>query len=258
MSEIFLYILVMLASVIAGFINTLAGSGSLIMLPLLIWLGLPPVVANGTNRIAVVFQSATGLLTFLKKSSIRLQNPAWVVTPSLLGALLGAYVATQVSNEFFKNFLGVLMLVMLFLILLKPEKWLKEKFTENFNEKKWYNLFGLFLVGIYGGFVQAGVGIFLLIVLVMGLEKQMKTANAYKLIIVALYALPVLFVFLWSGQADLKWGFLTALGQSLGAYVAAHFAAKHPQANRWTYYLLIAVVVASILYFYWDFLKALT
>jgi uncharacterized membrane protein YfcA len=240
----------MLASVLAGFINTLAGSGSLIMLPLLIWLGLPPVVANGTNRIAVVFQSATGLITFLKKSSIRLKNPAWVVVPSLLGALVGAYAATQVSNEFFKDFLGVLMFVMLFLILLKPEKWLKEKVSENFNEKKWYNLIGLFLVGIYGGFVQAGVGIFLLIVLVMGIEKPMKIANAYKLIIVALYALPVLLVFLWSGQANFKWGIFTAVGQSLGAYIAAHFAAKHPQADRWTYYLLIIVIVASIAYFY--------
>lgn len=250
MPEPILYLLVMLASVLAGFINTLAGSGSLIMLPLLIWLGLPPVVANGTNRIAVVFQSATGLITFLKKSSIRLKNPAWVVVPSLLGALLGAYVATQVSNEFFKDFLGVLMFVMLFLILLKPEKWLKEKVNENFNEKKWYNLIGLFLVGIYGGFVQAGVGIFLLIVLVMGIEKPMKVANAYKLIIVALYALPVLLVFLWSGQANFKWGIFTAVGQSLGAYIAAHFAAKHPQADRWTYYLLIVVIIASIVYFY--------
>ena len=242
----------MLASVLAGFINTLAGSGSLIMLPLLIWLGLPPVVANGTNRIAVVFQSATGLITFLKKSSIRLQNPTWVVVPSLSGALLGAYIATQVSNEFFKEFLGVLMFVMLFLILLKPEKWLKEKFSENFNEKKWYNLLGLFVVGIYGGFVQAGVGIFLLIILVMGIEKPMKIANAYKLIIVALYALPVLLVFLWSGQANLKWGLFTAVGQSLGAFFAAHFAAKHPQADRISYYLLIVVILASILYFYWD------
>ncbi|MFN3316245.1 MAG: sulfite exporter TauE/SafE family protein, partial [Raineya sp.] len=206
---------------------------------------------NGTHRIAVVFQSATGLITFLKKSSIRLKNPVWIVAPSLLGALIGAYIATQVSNEFFKDFLGVLMFVMLFLILLKPEKWLKEKLSENFNEKKWYNLLGLFCVGIYGGFVQAGVGIFLLIVLVMGIEKPMKIANAYKLIIVALYALPVLLVFLWSGQADLKWGLFTAVGQSLGAYIAAHFAAKHPHADRWTYYLLIAVIVASIVYFYY-------
>ncbi|MDW8295726.1 MAG: sulfite exporter TauE/SafE family protein [Raineya sp.] len=248
--ELWVYVIVFVASVVAGFINTLAGSGSLIMLPLLIAVGLSPVVANGTNRIAVVLQSATGLITFLKKSSIRLKNPAWIVTPSLAGALVGAYVATMVSDHFFKNFLGVLMIVMLILILLKPERWLKEKLTESFNEKKWYNQVGLFLVGAYGGFVQAGVGIFLLIVLVMGLEKPLKIANAYKLIIVALYALPVLLVFLWQGQADWLWGGLTALGQALGAYLAAHFAAKHPKANEWTYYLLIAVIVASIVYFY--------
>lgn len=251
MYDFFLYLFVLLASMLAGFINTLAGSGSLIMLPILIGLGLPPVIANGTNRIAVAFQSATGLMTFLQKSSIRLQNPAWVITPSLTGALVGAYIATQVSNEFFKNFLGVLMIVMLILILLNPEKWLTEKATQNFNEKKWYNLLGLFLVGGYGGFAQAGVGILLLMVLVIGIEKPIKIANAYKLIIVALYAVPVLLVFLWSGQADLKWGIFTAFGQSLGAYIAAHFAAKHPQADRWTYYLLIVVILASIVYFYY-------
>jgi len=252
MPEIFVYLIVLAASVVAGFINTLAGSGSLLMLPLLMWVGLPPLVANGTNRIAVVFQSATGLTTFLKKSSVRLQNPLWVVTPSLIGALLGAYVATQVSDKFFKDFLGVLMIVMLVLILMKPEKWLKEKLQESQSEQKWYNWLGLFLVGVYGGFVQAGVGIFLLVVLVMGMEKSMKIANAYKLIIVALYALPVLIVFLWSGQANWKWGLFTALGQSSGAYIAANFAAQHPKADRWTYYLLVGILVVSIVYFYWD------
>ncbi|MCU0437603.1 MAG: sulfite exporter TauE/SafE family protein [Raineya sp.] len=252
MPEILQYFIVFIASILAGFINTLAGSGSLIMLPLLMWVGLPPVVANGTNRIAVVFQSATGLTTFLKKSSIRLQNPFWIITPSLLGALFGAYQATQVSDEFFKEFLGILMIVMLFLILLKPEKWLKAKIQESNNDNQWYNLLGLFFVGVYGGFVQAGVGIFLLVVLVMGMEKPMKIANAYKLIIVALYALPVLIVFLWSGQANWKWGLFTAVGQATGAYIAANFAAKHPKADRWTYYLLIFVIVVSIVYFYWD------
>ncbi len=248
--ELLLYFLVLLASVIAGFINTLAGSGSLIMLPLLIAMGLPPVVANGTNRIAIVLQSATGLITFLQKSSIRLKNPIWIVTPSLIGALLGAYVATLVSDKFFKDFLGVLMIVMLLLLLLKPERWLKEKLTESFKEKKWYNQMALLLVGVYGGFVQAGVGIFLLVVLVMGLEKPLKIANAYKLIIVALYALPVLLVFLWQGQANWFWGILTALGQAMGAYLAASFAAKHPKANQWTYYLLIVMIILSIGYFY--------
>lgn len=252
MPEILQYFIVFIASILAGFINTLAGSGSLIMLPLLMWVGLPPIVANGTNRIAVVFQSATGLATFLKKSSIRLENPFWIVAPSLLGALLGAYQATQVSDKFFKDFLGILMIVMLFLILLKPEKWLKEKLQNSDADKKWYNLLGLFFVGVYGGFVQAGVGIFLLVVLVMGMEKPMKMANAYKLIIVALYALPVLIVFLWSGQANWKWGLFTAVGQATGAYIAANFAAKHPKADRWTYYLLIVIIVISIVYFYWD------
>lgn len=250
MPEILQYCIVFIASVLAGFINTLAGSGSLIMLPLLMWAGLSPVVANGTNRIAVVFQSATGLATFLKKSSVRLQNPVWIVSPSLLGSLLGAYGATQVSDQFFREFLGVLMIIMLVLILLKPEKWLKERLTESEADKKWYNLLGLFLVGMYGGFVQAGVGIFLLVVLVMGMEKSMKIANAYKLIIVALYALPVLMVFLFSGQANWAWGLFTALGQAIGAYIAANFAAKHPQADRWTYYMLIVVILASIVYFY--------
>ncbi|MDX1902879.1 MAG: sulfite exporter TauE/SafE family protein [Thermonemataceae bacterium] len=244
------YILVILASILAGFINTLAGSGSLIMLPLLISLGLSPIVANGTNRVAVVFQSATGLLTFFKKSSIRLQNPIWILFPSLFGALVGAYIATQINEKIFEKFLGFLMIAMLILILLKPEKWLREKIEVHFLERKWYNLLALFVVGLYGGFIQAGVGIFLLIVLVMGLGKNMKMANAYKLIIVALYALPVFFVFLWQNQIHWKWGLITAMGQALGAYIAANFAAKHPKANLYTYYFLIAVLLLSITYFY--------
>lgn len=248
--EIGLYFVVFLASIVAGFINTLAGSGSLVMLPLLIAAGLPPVVANGTNRIAVLMQSVTGLWVFLKKTSIRLERPIWVILPSVVGALVGAYIATQISNEDFRGFLSVFMVVMLVLLLLKPEKWLKEKASKHLTETKWYNQLSLFLVGVYGGFIQAGVGIFLLAVLVMGLEKPLKIANAYKLIIIALYAFPVFIIFWWQGQAEWKWGVWSALGQMLGAYSAAHFAVKHPRANQWTYYLLILVVIVSIIGFY--------
>ncbi len=244
------YIIVLLVSIVIGFINTLVGSGSLVMLPLLMAMGLPANVANGTNRVGVFFQTAVGSITFMRSKKIPMGNAWWSIIPCVIGALLGAYLATQIDPQSLKDFIGILLILMLFVILINPKRWFVHQNNSGEQSKKPLAILVMFVIGIYGGFIQAGVGVFLLAGLVLGVKYNFGYANAIKLIIVLAYAFPVLLIFVWQNQVDWFLGLFTAFGQSIGAYAGAKFAVFYPHADLWTYRLLVLVILSSIFYFY--------
>lgn len=242
------YFFVFLLCIVIGFINTLVGSGSLIMIPLLIAFGLPAPIANGTNRVAVFFQSLTGAITFFSKQKTYPRYAVWVIVPCLLSAIIGAWVATQISPKALETAIGILLFVMLGVVLLKPERWLKKE-TNPELKITWITLLAMVGSGFYGGFIQGGVGIFLMASLVLGAGYSTKESNALKLLILAFYSLPVLLVFVWYDQVNWVWGLFTAVGQSIGAYIGAKFTLKNSQAELWTYRVLVLVLFASLLQF---------
>ncbi|GIV39070.1 MAG: UPF0721 transmembrane protein [Thermonema sp.] len=238
------------ASLIVGVINTLAGSGSLIMLPLLIWIGLPAPIANGTNRVAVALQSLVGLWQYGKNYDINYREAVWVLTPVLMGSLSGAYIATQVSAKVIEGAIGVLIVVMLGMTLLNPKRWLREseEYEQRYKSPLWQVV--LFAIGVYAGFIQAGSGIFLIIVMVMGLKFNLKRANAYKLVSMAAFGLPVLFIFASQGQVNWHYGSISAAGQMIGAVAGARFATRYPKANQWIYGLVVVMLIAVLVRYY--------
>jgi uncharacterized protein len=243
------YFLVFLLCIVIGFINTLVGSGSLIMIPLLIAFGLPPQIANGTNRVAVFFQSLTGAITFFSKQKTYPRYAVWIIVPCLLSAIAGAWIATQISPKILENTIGVLLFVMLGIVMIKPERWLKTE-TSPHLAITWITIVTMVASGFYGGFIQGGVGIFLMASLVLGAGYSTKEANALKLLILAFYSLPVLLVFVYYNQVHWTWGLFTAVGQSIGAYIGARFTLKNSQAELWTYRVLIIVLIASVIQFW--------
>jgi uncharacterized protein len=245
------YTIIFIASILAGFVNTLTGSGSLVMLPALMDLGgLNATIANGTNRVAIFFQSIVGVKTYLSQKKVEIGTAWWTIIPCCIGALLGACIATLIDAEWMKQFIGYLFIVMLFVILVNPKRWLKAEPNPQTKEKKILSIAMMFLIGVYGGFIQGGFGNFLLIGLVLGVGYTLNYANGLKLIVVALYAPFVLFIFVWQNQIDWYMGLFTAVGQSLGAYLGARFATQYKQADLWTYRLLILIVLASIISFF--------
>lgn len=250
------YLMAFIVSIFAGFINTLAGSGSLIMLPVFLGMGLSSTLANGTNRVAVVFQSLIGMTTFLRNTKLEANHVGWSVLPCLLGSFGGAYLATQIDPSYLEQFIGVLLIAMLVLILVNPKRWLVKANSDGVKSRSFFSMFVMFVIGIYAGFIQAGVGIFLLAGLVLGVGYNLKSANAVKLIIVAAYAIPVLIIFAYHQQVDWFLGLFTSMGQGLGAYAGGLFATRYPKADVWVYRLLVLVVVVSIMYFYrpWEWL----
>jgi uncharacterized membrane protein YfcA len=220
------------------------------MLPILMSMGLPAHIANGTNRVAIFFQSSVSTLTFLRDKKIDVFAARWVIIPSVSGAILGAWLATITDPKDLENFIGVLMILMLAVIVFKPEKWLQPSENQPEKSKSYLSIITMFAIGIYGGFIQASIGVLLLIGLVLGSKYSMGYANGIKLIVVAIYALPVMLVFAWKGQIDWAWGLLISVGQSIGAYLGAKFSANYKYADLWTYRVLVIVVVAAIIQFY--------
>ncbi len=176
----YFYVLLIGAGFLCGAINTLAGSGSLITLPVLIFLGLPPTVANGTNRIGILLQNISGSLTYSRRQVLDLRGALLLSAPALLGSLLGASIAVNLNEELMQRVIAGVMVVMLFVIWLKPQRWLEGTLINLQGAFNWQQGLALFAIGVYGGFIQAGVGIFLLATLVLSVGYDLVRANAVK------------------------------------------------------------------------------
>jgi len=245
----FLILAVLAAGALAGFINTLAGSGSLITLPMLIFIGLPANVANGTNRIGVFIQCLVGMMKFKRTGTLTLdkETGGWLIFPVLSGATLGSLIAVDLDEATMRLVIGVVMSFMLVVVLLNPNQWLREHSEFSVQNKGILSQLLLFVVGAYGGFIQAGTGVLLLIIMIMRCGFTMTTANGFKLALIALFNVPVLLIFVLNEQVEWIPGLLMAVGQSIGAWIAAHFASNSPNAPIWVRRLLITVILISIL-----------
>lgn len=247
---------VVVAGALAGAINTLAGSGSLVTLPLLLSLGLPANVANGTNRVGVFFQGLTALGTIRARGTHNWKSGWWVVAWYTAGALIGARVAVDVPERMLKAAILVLMAFMLVVLLVRPQRWLANTEPKPDAARKPLNWLLFLAVGFYGGFIQAGVGIFLISALVLRAGFDLVSANTIKLLVVFAFSLPVLAVFVRGGQVVWSYGLLLALGQALGAWGAARFATDVPNAAQYMRWLLIGVVLLSVVLLGRDVLQA--
>ncbi len=242
--EWYIYPAIVLAGFFSGFINTVAGSGSLITLPLLMALGLPANVANGTNRIGILLQNVVGTASFRRQKVLNFRTSLKLVIPAVAGSVIGAWIAVDLNEQVMERTIGGLLLFMFFIVLWKPSKWLREKQGKS-PFPLWLNGIIFFLIGIYGGFIQAGVGFFLLAGLVLGAGYDLVRANAVKVLIVLLYTPVALAFFIYNHQVNFLYGIILAVGSMLGAWVGAKVAVEKG-AKFVRYVLLAAVFIASV------------
>ena len=254
MSDLFIYALALLGGVLAGIINTLVGSGSLVTLPLLAMLGLPANEANATNRVGIISQCSVGTATFYRAGKLELRNSRWYVLPPLLGALFGAQLAAHLSATVTEWVLGVVMILMLVIVLHDADRWVKppaEGAGEGPLKTPTGRMLGVFFaVGVYGGLIQAGVGSALLIALVTGAGEPVARANALKLLIALGLAIASLIMFLPYGLIHWPMGLLMAVGQSVGAWTGARWLSRYEGAGVWVRRVLIVTIVLGMLRFF--------
>ncbi|MCD6183118.1 MAG: sulfite exporter TauE/SafE family protein [Thermovirga sp.] len=233
-------ILTILVGIVAGFINTIAGGGSLLSLPFLVFLGLDASVANATNRVAILLQNTVGTFRFKKKGVLNVKEALLLAFPALIGAVLGTYIVINIDERFLKLVIAVIISIMAALLILKPKMWETQK-DKHF--PMWAKFPIFFLIGVYGGFIQAGVGFILIWALVGVLGKDLVRANALKVAIVLTYTTVSLALFASKGMVDFVVGFSLAAGNMCGAYVGTWFAVS--KGNRWIRYILAAAVFVS-------------
>lgn len=244
--EWYYYVIAIVGSAVAGAINTLAGNGSAITLTILTeLLGLPGNMANGTNRVGVWTQSVAGAIAFHRNGKLKVSKSGRIILLMVIGAVAGIILAIYVSNEQFMGVFRVLLVLMFFVILVKPKRWLRET-DESARLPLWIEIPLFLALGFYGGFIQMGMGIFLLAAMVLGAKYSLIDANAVKIAVVAIYTLLALAIFQYRGLIDWRLGLLMAVGQTVGGYFTAHYASKYPGANVWAHRILVAVVLLAL------------
>ena len=242
--------LLCLAGFLAGGINTIAGGGSNLTLPLLLMLGLPADVANGTNRVGIWLQCITGVGAFDRHDALPRTAVIPVFIPTLSGGLAGALLAVALPNLYLKPVLLLCILTMALVMLLRPDTIAPPPGTQarspGEHRLAWWGLFG---AGVYGGFVQAGVGFILLAVLTAGLRYDLLRANALKMSCALAFTTVALGVFIVFGKVSWVPGLILALGAMAGAWLSVKIAVNISQAalRRILFALTVAAVIGGFL-----------
>ena len=252
--EWYAYILIVAVGIVAGIINTLSAGGSLLTLPVLMAFGLSPNMAIGTNRIAIFLQNVVGVTSFHREKIMDFPSGFRVGIPAAIGAIAGAFIAVNLNDQAMKLAIAGVMILVFFLILLKPSRWINSH-EEQPPIPYWLQVIVFFLVGVYGGFIQAGVGFFLLTGLVLGSGFELVKANSLKLFIILLYTPVALIIFFLHGDVNLWMGLLLAVGNMTGAWIGTRIAVKWG-AVFIRYFVLVAILVAATKLIY-DAIKVL-
>jgi len=238
------------ASICAGFINVFAGGGSLLTIPLLIFMGMPASVANGTNRIAVLTQCALGVERFRRKGIFDYRLGLLAALPSVAGAVIGSFIAVDLPDRIFNRALAAVMIFVLIAILWKSPK-NKAGVKKEFNSRRKIMLAAaFFFVGLYGGIIQAGVGIVIIAVLSFMTDLSLVKINSLKLFIIAFYMLFSVAVFASSGKIQWAPGIVLAAGNASGAWLGVNVTVKKGDRFIKAVLALVIPAIAVKLFFF--------
>lgn len=253
-----LWQLILLATlgVVAGILNVIAGGGSLLTLPTMIFMGIPEAVANGTNRVAILAQNVTAVSGFRAKGFSDFKLSFTLALVSIPGALLGAHMGALIRGALFNRILAVVMLaVIVWMTVKERRKPIAADIARG--EAKSEPLSGTRLlwghvamigVGFYGGFIQAGVGFLLMAVLHNVMRLDLVRVNMHKVFIVGAFTSAALSVFLAHGKIWWIPGLCLAVGNALGGWIGSQLSiAKGETLIRKVLYVALAAMAIKLM-----------
>ena len=211
---------------IAGAINILAGGGSLLTLPILIFMGLPPNVANGTNRIAIIIQNIFAVKGFHSKGVSAFPYSIYLALSATVGAILGASLAVDIKGELFNKILAGIMIAIVIYMIFKPKVNTKEIMERITGKYLWFGIIAFFFVGIYGGFIQAGVGFIMLLALSSINHYSLVKSNAIKVFVALVYSLAAVAIFAYNGIINWQYGLILSIGNATGGWFMSRYSVK--------------------------------
>ena len=246
----FLHVLLLFGTgIAAGFLNTVAFGGSLIALPVLIFLGLPTAVANGTNRVAIFFQNFSAIMGFRRKGVSDFGYSILLAIPAVIGAVIGAIIAVDIKDAVFNLILAVVMITMLVLTLINPTERLKDRIESGDKRSKIIAMVVFFFIGIYGGFIQAGVGLLVITALRLLSGIDLVRTNAIKVFVIFFYTVVALGIFIIKDKVNWYLGPTLAIGNVCGAWLGSHWAVE--KGDKWIRVVLIVAVLGFAIRLVW-------
>ena len=234
--------------IVAGFLNVMAGGGSLLSVPVMVFMGLPGPVANGTNRIAILAQNLTAISTFARRGFSDFRLSLSLAACAIPGAALGAMAGTQLDGAWFNRALALIMVGVM--LLMHFDKGSSERPQDHQPTRKQLLRGHLLMIGagFWGGFIQIGVGFIIMPILNRAMGLDLVRTNMHKVFIIACYTVVALEVF--ASQVEILWmvGLALALGNAIGGYLGAHFTvSKGERLVRMVLNMVLVVFIIKLL-----------
>lgn len=247
-----IFIIIVFAGFLQGFINTMAGAGTVVTYTLFYALGMPAHVVNGTVRIGVVAQTLISSFKFYRSNKLDLKKGLVLAIPIVIGSVMGTGVATNINKSTFELIVAILLSVLLLTMWINPKRWIEGRSIEYQRKNSVTQLLLFMVIGFYGGFIHIGVGIFLLTALVLNAGYDVVKANAIKVFLVMCYIPISLGIFMLSGQVDYVSGIIAAIGNIGGGYLGANLAIKKGAKFVRTMVMIIIVLFVLHLFGFWN------
>lgn len=236
------YLLLSGVGLVAGTLNVIAGGGSFLALPVLIFLGLPATIANGTNRVAILLQNTGAVWSFRRRGVFSRRWLSWAALPALAGAGLGTWLAVEMGDRSFERVLAALMVVVTVWTIWDPVRRREPRgeLGEGLETAgRWGLIVGFFLAGIYGGFVQAGIGFLILTLTTLG-GLDLVRGNALKVLLILAFTPLSLALFAATGNVDWGMGFALAVGNFAGGLLGVRLTVL--KGHAWVRRVVLVMV----------------
>ena len=235
---------------IVGFINTLAGGGSSILYPILIFLGMPIHTAIGTSRVGFLAQGIFSVAGFKSKGVFLFPFNLYVALAAMSGGILGAWISLQVPGKDLTKILAFIMIIIAILILIQSK--LKKHHIQHRITGKWLwiSFIVYFLIGLYGGFIQAGMGFMIILAGSIVNRLNLTESNSIKALIVLVLTLPTLYMFAAKGFVNWEAGTAIAIGTATGSWLTSRWSVHANEKYLRVFIASIVVLLAIKLWFY--------
>ncbi len=244
-------LILILVGVLVGFINTLAGGGSSVLYPILIFMGMPIHTAIGTSRVGFLAQGIFSVAGFKSKGIFLFPFNLYVAVAAMLGGLIGAWLSIHTPAKDLTRILAVIMIMIAILILIQSK--IKKQLNQSVRIKgKWLLISFIiyFFIGIYGGFIQAGMGFMIIIAGLLVNRFNLTQANSIKALIVLILTIPTLYMFAVKGLVNWEAGLFIALGTAAGSWLTSRWSVNVNEKYIRRIIAAIVIILAIKLWFY--------
>ncbi len=235
-------LLLIVTGIISSFINITSGGGSLISLPVLIFMGLPSSVANATNRLGIFSQNMFAVAGFRSKGVSAWPYSLYLGISAFVGAAVGAKISIDLDDVLFNRIIAIIMVGVVIFTVVKPLDITANKPERNDFKANFIGIITFFFVGIYGGFIQAGVGFLMIAALTNINGYSLVKTNSAKVFVSLIYTISALGVFIYEDKINWLYGLVLALGNALGGWLSSRWSVK--KGDKWIKRILVITVIA--------------